>query len=142
MTRTEDLHSLTGAYALHALPDDERTAFERHLAHCGTCEQETLELASAAARLGLATTVTPGPELKDRVLRRITTVRRIFAGNMKRGAQESAGRAGQTHAGPGPAGRGGAVAARRTAHRPGPSGDRCARGTEPLRRPAAAGPAR
>lgn len=27
--RTEDLHSLTGAYALHALPDDEREAFEQ-----------------------------------------------------------------------------------------------------------------
>ncbi|MFE1135954.1 anti-sigma factor domain-containing protein [Streptomyces mutabilis] len=80
MTRTEDLHSLTGAYALHALPDDERTAFERHLTHCGTCEQETLELAAAAARLGLATTVTPGPELKTRVLRRITTVRQVPPG--------------------------------------------------------------
>ncbi|MFC7887209.1 anti-sigma factor domain-containing protein [Streptomyces sp. NPDC057376] len=78
--RTDDLHSLTGAYALHALPDDERTAFERHLGHCGPCEQESLELAAAAARLGLATTVTPGPVLKERVLRRITAVRQVPPG--------------------------------------------------------------
>ncbi|MFB7091447.1 anti-sigma factor domain-containing protein [Streptomyces sp. NPDC056296] len=75
--RTEDLHSLTGAYALHALPDDERAAFERHLTDCGSCEQESMEFAAAAARLGLAATVSPGPVLKDRVLHRITTVRQV-----------------------------------------------------------------
>ncbi|MFE0802767.1 anti-sigma factor domain-containing protein [Streptomyces sp. NPDC058812] len=78
--RAEDLHSLTGAYALHALPDDERAAFERHLTGCGSCEQESLEFAAAAARLGLAATVSPGPVLKDRVLHRITTVRQVPPG--------------------------------------------------------------
>ncbi|MEU3731383.1 anti-sigma factor [Streptomyces sp. NPDC033538] len=80
MTRTEDLHSLTGAYALHALHDDERAAFERHLADCGSCEQESREFAAAAARLGLAATLSPGPVLKDRVLHRITTVRQVPPG--------------------------------------------------------------
>ncbi|MGX1509308.1 anti-sigma factor [Streptomyces collinus] len=75
--RTEDLHSLTGAYALHALPDDERDAFERHLAHCAACEQETREFAAATARLGLAATVVPAPALRDRVLHRVTTVRQV-----------------------------------------------------------------
>ncbi|MGC0339287.1 hypothetical protein RKD20_004321 [Streptomyces sp. SLBN-8D4] len=28
---TVDLHRMTGAYALHALSDDETAAFERHL---------------------------------------------------------------------------------------------------------------
>ncbi|MGV9909615.1 anti-sigma factor [Streptomyces tendae] len=78
--RTEDLHSLTGAYALHALPDDERDAFERHLAHCAACEQETQEFAAATARLGLAATVVPGPALRDRVLHRVTTVRQVPPG--------------------------------------------------------------
>lgn len=87
--RTEDLHSLTGAYALHALHDDERVAFERHLADCGTCEQESLEFGAAAARLGLAATVPPGPALKDRVLHRITTVRQVPPG---RGTVERARR--------------------------------------------------
>ncbi|WP_047470085.1 RskA family anti-sigma factor, partial [Streptomyces sp. M10] len=31
---TAELHTLTGAYALHALPEEERAAFDRHLADC------------------------------------------------------------------------------------------------------------
>ncbi|WP_327728578.1 anti-sigma factor [Streptomyces sp. NBC_00487] len=74
MTAT-DLHRMTGAYALHALPDGERDAFERHLAGCEACAQETDELVATAARLGLAVSVTPPAALRERVLRRITTVR-------------------------------------------------------------------
>ncbi|WP_327719292.1 anti-sigma factor [Streptomyces sp. NBC_00490] len=74
MTAT-DLHRLTGAYALHALPDGEREAFERHLAGCEACAQEAAELAATAARLGLAASVTPSAALREQVLRRITTVR-------------------------------------------------------------------
>jgi anti-sigma-K factor RskA len=72
---TTDLHTLTGAYALHALSDEEQVAFERHLAACEACAEETTELAATAARLGLAATVTPRPALRDEVLRRITAVR-------------------------------------------------------------------
>ncbi|MGC5364697.1 anti-sigma factor [Streptomyces sp. DT24] len=68
-------HTLTGAYALHALPDDERRAFERHLEGCETCAQEVRELSATATRLGLAVAETPPRELRERVLRRITTVR-------------------------------------------------------------------
>jgi anti-sigma-K factor RskA len=78
--RTEDLHGLTGAYALHALPDDERDAFERHLADCAECAQETREFAAATARLGLAATAAAGPALRDRVLHRVTTVRQVPPG--------------------------------------------------------------
>ncbi|WP_328456065.1 anti-sigma factor [Streptomyces sp. NBC_00386] len=70
-----DLHTLTGAYALHALADDERERFERHAAGCADCAQEVRELSATAARLGLAVTASPGPALKDQVMRRITTVR-------------------------------------------------------------------
>ncbi|MEU4167914.1 anti-sigma factor [Streptomyces sp. NPDC026665] len=72
---TADLHTLTGAYALHALSDDERERFERHAADCEDCATEVRELSATAARLGLAVTASPGPALKDRVIRRITTVR-------------------------------------------------------------------
>jgi anti-sigma factor RsiW len=34
---TADLHTLTGAYVLHALSESERAAFERHLADCAAC---------------------------------------------------------------------------------------------------------
>ncbi|GAA2980366.1 anti-sigma factor [Streptomyces fulvorobeus] len=72
---TAELHTLTGAYALHALPDDERQEFERHLGMCEACSQEVRELSATAARLGLAVSRRPGPALRDRVLSEITTVR-------------------------------------------------------------------
>ncbi|MGW7415475.1 anti-sigma factor [Streptomyces sp. NPDC054863] len=72
---TAELHTLTGAYALHALPDDERAAFERHLADCPSCTREVGELTATAARLGRAMTETPPARLKEQVLRRIATER-------------------------------------------------------------------
>ncbi len=72
---TAELHTLTGAYALHALPDDERLSFERHLADCPSCAREVTELASTAARLGRAMTENPPARMKAEVLRRITTER-------------------------------------------------------------------
>lgn len=75
-----DLHSMTGAYALHALPADEREVFERHLADCEACARETAELCATAARLGLAASATPRPVLREQVLRRITSVRQVGPG--------------------------------------------------------------
>ncbi|MEU9735129.1 anti-sigma factor [Streptomyces sp. NPDC048002] len=75
-----DLHTMTGAYALHALSDEEREAFERHLSGCEACAQEAAELSATAARLGLAVSVTPRPELRERVLRRVTGVRQETPG--------------------------------------------------------------
>ncbi|WP_422664489.1 zf-HC2 domain-containing protein [Streptomyces mirabilis] len=49
-----DLHTLTGAYALPALDEEERGRFDRHAADCESCRREVRELAAAAARLGLA----------------------------------------------------------------------------------------
>ncbi|AQU69538.1 anti-sigma factor domain-containing protein [Streptomyces niveus] len=72
---TAELHTLTGAYALHALEADERAEFERHLEVCPACAQEVAELAATTTRLGLAVAVTPPAELKARVLRRIATER-------------------------------------------------------------------
>jgi anti-sigma factor RsiW len=70
---TVDLHTLTGAYALHAISDTERVAFKRHLAECVSCTQEVRELRVTAARLGLTTAVTPPPHLRHAVLARIRT---------------------------------------------------------------------
>ncbi|NEC84842.1 anti-sigma factor [Streptomyces sp. SID12501] len=77
---TTDLHRLTGAYALHALSDTENTAFERHLAGCEACAQETAELSATAARMGLAVATTPPAGLREQVLRRITSVRQETPG--------------------------------------------------------------
>src|SRR5213592_2882071 len=70
-----DLHMLTGAYALNALDDLERRAFEQHLAVCAECEREVRELRETAARLGSAVSVEPPPEMRSAVLDEIKTVR-------------------------------------------------------------------
>lgn len=70
-----DQHALAGAYALHSLPEEERAAFEEHLALCTECRQEVAEFAATAGRLALAVATTPPPALKQAVLQRIGTVR-------------------------------------------------------------------
>ncbi|MEU1472721.1 anti-sigma factor [Streptomyces sp. NPDC005761] len=69
------LHTLTGAYALHALPESERREFEKHLGDCEACSVEVRELSETATRLGLAVAAAPPRELRERVLREIATVR-------------------------------------------------------------------
>ncbi|MGW5069213.1 anti-sigma factor [Streptomyces cyaneofuscatus] len=92
---TADLHTLTGAYALHALPEDERREFERHLSDCEACTQEVRELSATAARLGLAAAESPPRELRERVLREITTVRQEVPSHGRRGRTVSTGRTGR-----------------------------------------------
>ncbi|MEU0135892.1 anti-sigma factor [Streptomyces sp. NPDC006296] len=93
---TAELHTLTGAYALHALPEDERISFERHLGACEACAQEVKELSATAARLGLAVSAPSSPALRERVLRDITTVRQVPPPHSRSArAGASAGRAGR-----------------------------------------------
>lgn len=63
-----ELHLLTGGYALDALTDDEQADLERHLARCRSCAEEARGLRETANRLGLATAVIPPPEMRSRVL--------------------------------------------------------------------------
>lgn len=72
-----DLHTLTGAYALHALSDDERAEFELHLGECAACRREVAELEATAARLGAAVAQTPPEELRAAVLSGIRRVRQL-----------------------------------------------------------------
>ncbi|MGV9279828.1 anti-sigma factor [Streptomyces sp. NPDC003730] len=74
---TADLHALTGAYAVHALDDEERAAFERHLGTCDACEQEVAEFTATVGRLALASTVRARPAMREQVLQRITSVRQV-----------------------------------------------------------------
>ncbi|WP_329016304.1 anti-sigma factor [Streptomyces sp. NBC_00690] len=75
-----DLHTLTGAYVLHALGPQERAEFERHLTDCSSCEQEVRELAATAGRLSMAVAMVPPPELKQQVMRRISNERQVPPG--------------------------------------------------------------
>jgi anti-sigma-K factor RskA len=74
---TADIHTLTGAYVLHALSGDERAEFERHLTECVSCAQEVAELDETAARLGAAIQVLPPPSLKSRVLAEVAQTRQL-----------------------------------------------------------------
>lgn len=70
-----DLHTLTGAYAAHALDPDESAEFERHLASCPACAQEVTEFAATLARLGAAEAVLLPPAMKARVMATLPTLR-------------------------------------------------------------------
>lgn len=68
MRLQHDLHTLTGGYALDALPPDELDEFERHLTHCGSCAAEVRGLRETAARLALNVAERPPAQLRERVL--------------------------------------------------------------------------
>jgi anti-sigma-K factor RskA len=64
-----DLHELVAAYALNALDDDDRVAFEEHLADCPQCAVQLAELRDAAAALAyVPETVAPPAALRSRIL--------------------------------------------------------------------------
>jgi anti-sigma-K factor RskA len=85
MTTPNDIHALSGAYAVDALDDLERAGFERHLAECAECRAEVASLREAASLLSETTTTEPPAALRDRVLADIATVRplppEVSAGN-------------------------------------------------------------
>lgn len=72
---TADLHTLTGAYALNALDDSERAAFEAHLSECGACRREVMEFEATAAELGSGMAEAPPPHLKGAIMDAIATTR-------------------------------------------------------------------
>jgi anti-sigma-K factor RskA len=64
----DDMHDLVGAYALDALDESERAAYEAHLAGCDQCRAELARLQESAAVLAGSVSVAPPPALKDRVM--------------------------------------------------------------------------
>jgi anti-sigma-K factor RskA len=72
-----DVHTLTGAYVLDALSEMERRAFEDHMSGCPACSQEVAELRETTARLGMATALSPPPQLWNRVRTAATQVRQL-----------------------------------------------------------------
>jgi anti-sigma-K factor RskA len=70
-----DIHSLAGPYALDAVDDIERAAFDRHLRTCETCRAEVDELRETAGRLADDAWSVPPPGLKSSVLAEIARTR-------------------------------------------------------------------
>jgi len=75
--QSHDLHLLTGVYAVDALTGDELDEFEKHLEQCPTCAEEVRGLRETAARLGLATAITPPPWMREQVLDATNRVRQL-----------------------------------------------------------------
>jgi anti-sigma-K factor RskA len=91
---SDDIHALSGAYAVDALDDVERARFERHLADCSACQAEVDSLAIAASELSVLTEVAPPASLRAKVLADIATVRPLppLAGTLRTDETEQAQR--------------------------------------------------
>jgi len=72
---TTDIHTLVGAYALDAVDDLERAAFDRHVADCASCRSELDELRETVGRLADSTWSVPPPRLRTDVLAAIGRTR-------------------------------------------------------------------
>jgi anti-sigma-K factor RskA len=70
-----DIHTLTGAYAVDALEDDERALFELHLSECDACAQEVAEFQATAAEMAAAAHEESPASMKAAVMAEIDTVR-------------------------------------------------------------------
>ncbi|RZU53657.1 anti-sigma-K factor RskA [Krasilnikovia cinnamomea] len=79
-----DIHALAGAYALDAVDDIERAAFERHLAGCASCAAEVAGFREATARLAEGTWSVPPPGLRDEVLAAVGRTRQLPPGPARR----------------------------------------------------------
>ncbi len=74
---TEDLHHLAAAYALDALDDDERRAFEAHYPSCTICSAEVSDYRETTARLAEVTVTPPPDDLKARLMAEVAATRQI-----------------------------------------------------------------
>ena len=75
-----DLHTLTGVYALDALDTAREVArFERHLNRCDSCTGEVRGFRETATRLGLAASRQPPPALRAAVMADVARTRQVPA---------------------------------------------------------------
>lgn len=70
-----ELSTLTGAYALDALDEAERVAFEAHLVTCADCAAEVRSLRAAAAELSRTSSAIPPDGLRGEILASIENIR-------------------------------------------------------------------
>jgi anti-sigma-K factor RskA len=77
MSLRENMHALTGVYALDAIGAAERERFEHHLARCPACDNEVRGLQETATRFAVAVAAGPPPQLKERVLTAAARTRQL-----------------------------------------------------------------
>jgi hypothetical protein len=84
----DDMHLLTGSYALDALSDLEQEDFGRHLQACPPCEAEVRGLRETAARLAMAKALRPPPGMQARVLAATYRTRQLPPATVRRPGQD------------------------------------------------------
>jgi anti-sigma-K factor RskA len=72
-----DLHHLSAAYALDALDQHERAAFEAHYESCEVCRADVLAFRDTMTHVASSLATPPPPSLKDRVLADIAVTRQL-----------------------------------------------------------------
>ncbi|WP_433509510.1 anti-sigma factor [Nonomuraea sp. CA-143628] len=77
---SDELHTLSGAYAVHALPDSDGVLFETHMEECPSCRTEVRRLRETAVLLALAVAEPPPAALRTRVLRAVARTPQAPAG--------------------------------------------------------------
>lgn len=65
---SEDMHSLSGAYVLDALTEQERVDFEMHLRRCPTCQDEVDSLREVVPLLAETVASEPPASLRASIL--------------------------------------------------------------------------
>ena len=74
----QDLHALSGAYALDALGDEsERDRFTRHLGRCPSCAAEVRGFREGGTAMAFAAAAEPPPGLRDQVLATAARTRQL-----------------------------------------------------------------
>ena len=79
-----DIHALGGAYALDAVDDLERRAFDRHLAECEACTVEVAEYREVTGRLAENSWSVPPPRMREQVLARAAATPQLPAAGLRR----------------------------------------------------------
>ena len=72
-----DVHHLAAAYALDALDDHERAAFEAHYRSCEVCHTDVSDFRATLTQVSSAMAVPPPESLKDRVLAEVAVTRQL-----------------------------------------------------------------
>jgi anti-sigma-K factor RskA len=72
-----DIHHLSAAYALDAVDDHERAAFEAHYGSCDVCRVDVVEFRETLAALALADAAPPPADMRDRVMAEIARTRQL-----------------------------------------------------------------
>ncbi|WP_084127567.1 anti-sigma factor [Demequina sp. NBRC 110054] len=81
MSDDQSVHALLGPYIVDAVTDQERAAFERHLARCSDCSCEVASLREVSATMADAEAIAPPETLRADVMARIAVTPQLTPGD-------------------------------------------------------------